>query len=987
MGARRMQARFPGRCRCGGKVSAGDAITYDGGIVGCGSCGNGADAPAARANGASDSGATVAPRAPRAPRQERRALPQPTREEAHAALVALASRLDPWQREIAAWRPGAGNLRAVAGAGSGKTTTMVALVGALVSEGAAHPTQIIATTFTRKAAGELQERLARVLPPGALDLMRVGTFHSIAGRIIGRVAPGRFDPTRNLDGSQRAEGIPSASLLWDKILGWAGPTGLPGTGEEGLGLNDPDVRAYMLATDVVRSAPLTESEIDSAMIVAERESGLVHLARAWATYKRVKGALGAWDFADVLAALHAGLASNQIPDGARVVIVDESQDNSAIQIEIARLLAANGKGEIILVGDVRQSIYGWRGAAPEMFLHADATINARTLELPVNYRSGSEIVALGNRVAEGKVWTLGEATRPGRDTVGAVSVAGYGDTAEEADAVAAEIAAGAAAGGSLNDVAILTRTNAAAGSFEAALVKARIPCVVVGGTPFFTRREVADFLAYCKLTVADDLDALARIVNRPKRMLGRAFADAAKRAPGATVADRVAAAAETWSNRTQRAAARDLAALLGRLRTMPWGEATQEIARVLTPPESRAGAADEDRGGLLATCATIAESFTDVAGFLAFAARCAGEVMQAGTDDDLPQGRVVISTVHKAKGLEWTTVYLSATAGIFPHSRCEGNDKRMQEEERLFYVAATRAKDALRLTWAARGPRRNTGGPSPFLSYVAGFDPEGGGDEPPRGGGERVQAPFPADGGGPALLVASEATPVGGASIDQPRALLTDSEDEGSVSAPLASWEPQGGGDPDVLVRAKIPFDSDAWCAALAVAQTETDAEPKARAGEGGRYVTISEDAMRRLLEPLGFAFGVDAGQVVALAPLPRARGTGLLKVYTSIPGPGKAARDVGEDSMKVAALWHHGRDDGARPLHCKLPYACRTRGWRLTLLSRIAEVAPLFANEPCRRCGAPTIERKRVDGTTFKGCVRWQACKNEPYARIEVQS
>jgi DNA helicase-2/ATP-dependent DNA helicase PcrA len=972
-------ARFPGRCACGASFQRGAMIDYRGGAVtGCPACGGGGARGAGRggATGGGEPlpGGFAAPEARRAAKAPRRVIPTPSAEEARAALAALNARLDPDQTRFAAWRPGDGNLRALAGAGSGKTTASVALVGNLLASGV-DPAGVIATTFTRKAAGELSERLARVVAPGAMSILRVGTFHSLAGRIVARARPGLFAEGRNMDGDRRVDGIPSSSLLWEKILGWAGPEGLPGTAEEGLGLDEPDVRAYSLAIDVVRSRPLlTASEVEVAVRAAEVDTGLAHLSRAWGMYRRVKAATGAWDFADVIAALYAGLADGSITDGARVVIVDEAQDNSAIFLEIATLLARNGRGEVILVGDARQSIYGWRGAFPAMFRDADTRIGAATVALPSNYRSGSAIVALGNTVAAGRSWAVGEPSRAARDGEGTITVQGYGDVSEEADAVAADIAAAAAGGSSLDSIAILARTNAQAAAFEAALVKARIPCVVVGGKPFFTRREVADFLAYATLHVRDDVDAFARIVNRPKRMLGKVFVAQVKGAPGATLADRVARAADDCRASGQRAAARSLAALLTRLRSASWAEVAAEVGALLTPPATarRAGAADEDRGGLLAAAVTLAGTFADAGAFLAFAARCAGEVEQAGADDGLPPGRVVISTIHKAKGLEWTTVYLSATAGTFPHARCEGDTDRMEEEERLFYVAVTRAKDALHLTYSEEG-LRGGGGPSRFLAHVT---PNATRPTPPLGGGERVPAPLLTESEAPAAPVVPAEAPTPAA---RPLAGATDAERrEAAQGAVRAAVEADRDGEP-YQISAPSLFAPEAWTATERAAQAGTDAEPHATPGEGGRYVTVEAADFAALLGGLGFTAREECGQIVLATDAGLTKGTATVKVYTSIPTDGAVAREVGEDSIKVAALWHHKGDTEARPLHRRLPYAARTRGWRLAVLKRIAEVSGVLADglaHPCRRCGAPTVERKRRDGSgTFRGCTRFSEC------------
>lgn len=653
------------------------------------------------------------------------AAPTPTKlptfsyKETTDAYQALLARLDDDQREFVAWTPAAGNTRVVAAAGSGKSTSTVALLAKLVREGEVNARQIVATTFTSKAGKELAERLNAVLPPGALEQMRVGTFHGLSLRALRGSDSGRWRMDHCLDIGKRASGIPSASKLWSMVLGYAGTTGLPGTGTEGLGLEEPDIRAYALAVDVARSKGLTGAALTEALRATERDDGLPYLARSWEMYSNVKTALGAWDFADALQAWHDVLAAGTGTPGI-VVIVDEAQDNSQIQLEIARLLARSGS--LLLVGDIRQSIYSWRGAYPDMFAHADTTIGATTRQIRNNYRSGSSIVDLGNKIAANKSWNIGDAAAPARAETGSISVAGYADPEAEAREVASKIQALAHDGAALDSIAILCRTNALSGAFEGALVAAGIPCVVVGGQPFFKRYEVQNALAYVTLAVRDDLEAFARIVNKPRRYLGAKFVASVAAASGGDLLEKIDAVAGRLNSR-QREAAIELRCFLSALRAAPWPAGVDSIVKLLSPTgeNNTAGEADSDRSGLVAAVASLARGFDSAEKFLDFALRCAGEVISAQAADggfELPAGRVTISTIHKSKGLEWSNVFVSASAGTFPHARATGD--RYDEEERLFYVATTRAKDSLTLTYSDVDLYGRTAGASEFLKYVSG---------------------------------------------------------------------------------------------------------------------------------------------------------------------------------------------------------------------------------------------------------------------------
>jgi len=922
-------------------------------------------------------------------------IPAPSYAEAKAAFETLVARLDPDQRTVYEWRPDEhGNTRVIAAAGSGKTTTSVALLARLVWSSVRNASQIVATTFTSKAGKELAERLGRVLPPGALSAMRVGTFHGLALRALR--GQGGWDMTKCLDISKRAAGIPSNAKLWSMVLGYAGDAGIPGTAAEGLGLEEPDVKAYMLAVDVLRSHGLTGDALVAELVEHERESGLPYLARAWGMVRDAKSALGAWDFADALQAYYEHLTHVEAAPGL-VVVVDEAQDNSELQINIARLLAA--KGALLLVGDVRQSIYSWRGAFPQLFIDADKVIGAKTLQLRNNYRSAQSIVALGNAVADGKDWSIGDAAAAFRQDAGTITVNGYGDPAEEGREVASQIRTATHDGAKLDDFAILTRTNAMSGAFEAALVAAGIPCIVVGGTPFFKRYEVQNALAYVSLSVKDDFEAFARIVNKPRRYLGAKFVQTVKATYDAGDEMTIPVAVDISTSRLgsrQRDAARDLYSFLVELRAAAWPATVDLIVKLLSPVEADdAGEADADRSGLVAAVASIAKGFFSAQAFLDFAAWCAGEVVEAKAIDggfELPVGRVTISTIHKAKGLEWRQVFVSCSAGNFPHARATG--ERYHEEERLFYVAATRAKDTLALTYSEEDLRGNDAGPSPFLSYVPGFDP----DEDPEGGGEPVEkAP---------LLTTHDETVYPPAPFEAPSVPVTAPPSAGTRWEEIAQPEPAAAAvttsptarvehgqlvqrpfeglagvtavTPAKLTPAEALFGAEAWLA------TEREAEHATRmapAPVGGRYVQPTEDEFKALLAPLGFhragrEIEVRAHQQVMERRFDVGQAEVAIRVFTTIDLGGDVAREVGEDSIKVAAIFI-GVGGTEKPLHKKLPYACRTRGWRTTIVSKIGEVAKSAAVR-CPRCGAPmSLRTSKAPGgdRQFYGCIAYPGC------------
>lgn len=923
-------------------------------------------------------------------------------EAARAAHDALCARLDADQQRVAAWTPAAGNVRVVAAAGSGKTTTTVALVGRLLWSALLTAGEIIATTFTRKAADELVARLVAVIPPGAFDpsspgregTLRVGTFHALALQTLRR-RDSRWNMNRCLNGGSRAAGVPTEAALWGKILGYAGPEGVPGLGVEGLGLEEPDLKSYMLAVDCARSQGLRGTALAAELRRVERESGLPFLVRAHETVERAKDSLSAFTFGDILSAYLDGLRDGSITDGARLVIVDEAQDNSAEQIEIAPLLAKNGSGHVILVGDVRQAIYEWRGAAPELMQQADKGLGAATWEMTHNYRSVPAVVALGNRVSEGKAWSLGAASVAARTDAGHVTVSGYADPGSEAAGIARSIQSALDEGSKLTvdgrpQFAVLVRTNAAAGCIEAAMVSAKIPAVVVGGTPFFSRREVLDVLAYVKLASgANDMEAFGRIVNRPRRYLGKAFTAKVAAAGGARdLLNAIDDATESLYPK-QRGSARDLRVFISELRAAEWPTQVEMVAKLLAPDDAATGEADADRSGIPAAVADVGRGFASAGEFLAFVARCQGEVVEAkgseGQGFEIPEGRVVISTVHKAKGLEWETVYVSASETVFPHRRATSPRARAGEE-RLFYVACTRAKTFLHCTWAEVNLFGKPAGPSPFLAYV-----------------EQDETPEPPPGGGRPNYEAQEiaaALALNGA-IESLKAQGAQIVDEGSSDVGVVLTKPEVkdsaaglrvlpfaglSGVETAAPSATLPEEKlfgQGWAAVKDLAYKATSVTPKAT--DGGRYVQPTAEDFAQLLLPLGF---VSASSEVAMKANQRvlefghdaAGGEFIVRVYTSVALGENGAREVGEDSIKVAALWLEAGTDRPWTLHKKMPYAMRTRSWRLAVLDKIAEVVGIIdeaSAHRCRKCGAPTVARQKAGGgTSFRGCVRYPDCK-----------
>jgi len=625
-------------------------------------------------------------------------------------LTALLRSLDPEQARVAAWTPDMPHHRIVAGAGSGKSRTAVALAGRLIADEQVLPSKLVLSTFSRKAGNVLRQRLSPVLPATAYRAIRVGTFHSQAYKRLRDIDSAQWSMSRCLDaaGRKRAAGIPSATVLWRCAVEYGV---MPGTAAKSLKIGDDNAKTYMHAVDLLRAFGV-DSPTDSRFVAPERIEErlawigqLPKLAEAWQLVLDAKEAINAWDWAD---ALTAYLQLVRAAPGDHVVIVDEAQDQSWIQLQIVQEMARD-TGRILLFADGRQTVYSWRGAYPELFLTADKVLGARTLQLRTNYRSLPSVVELGNRVAHGKSWSVGDPSVAHRTGFEPVAVESW---EEPPSVVALKIALAVKLGASYGDFAIIARTNACIGAYQGALTEAQIPCALLGGQSLFSHREVEVFLCYCILTKFDAYNSLERVLNYPKRYLGQKFMAAvrAERHEARDMLDAIGRAGNKLGGFTRRNASK-LLDDLRRLRRTPWRAVPDAVMKLVVPKTieepSEGDSPDENRPELYAATATIARRFDDPLALHSFAERCAANAVTVNEGDDVPNNRVVLTTFHGCKGMEWKHVYADATNGRFPTKHV--TPQTMPEEERLFYVASTRAQD--KLTWVFEAKR----GPSPLL--------------------------------------------------------------------------------------------------------------------------------------------------------------------------------------------------------------------------------------------------------------------------------
>lgn len=651
------------------------------------------------------------------------------------AFASLVQSLDEDQRAVARWRPEEGTMRIPSAAGSGKTRTLVALIAALIHGNRVTPQQLVITTFSSDAAKVLHERLSAVLPAPVVAALWLGTWHSLGlqyvrGAAAQRKQFWRWRSENNLDGRDNTLGPGGKPIhplwLWRDVLGHRP---VPGTRTRGLrvDLDDHGLTAhdYQLEAQVLGSRGLWPG------VRTGIKSRLPQFGAAWKLFEESKKGLKAWDFADVISHWRMDLRRQQAGEQqvaklagsaefpilpwtgqGRIVLVDEAQDNTRMMVELARRLAGP-TGRIVLTGDPGQCIHTWRGAFPKLFLNADKELGAITRELPNNYRSGSSIVELGNRFTDGQAWCGRSPARAARGAQtgavpsGKITAREMGqDPWEEAERVAEEISQRIQQGTAPTQFAILARTRARTGLFTLACLHHKIPVSPKGLQAVFQTKEAKAFRAWCALAQGDDPVAFAAAARTPQRFLGGKWIDriASHLKNGRTLMDVLYHEQRVSKGRTKDNIMGLLTAVRD-LRQVPWEKQVNMIGHMLRPapkPRGVTGNPTNDRAEAVDALVSVAHAHADYTTF------CAA----VDTPEDAAVGLafVTVSTAHSAKGLEWPIVYVSMAHGVWPHPM-SAKEGREDEEQRLAYVAVTRAQDELNITWSAFGFPNKRGKP------------------------------------------------------------------------------------------------------------------------------------------------------------------------------------------------------------------------------------------------------------------------------------
>jgi DNA helicase-2/ATP-dependent DNA helicase PcrA len=618
-----------------------------------------------------------------------------------------------------------GPLLVLAGAGSGKTRVLTTRIASLIERHGVPPDRIFAVTFTNKAAGEMKERIGRLLNRDPSGLW-IGTFHSLGARVLRRDAA-LLGFTRQFTIYDQAD---SVSLV-KRLLEQRG--------------HSPKTFTPKVVQSIISGA---RNRMQSPADL-RAESPFDRLAHVAADVQEAMGpalkAANAMDFDDLL--LRPLELFREHPDRLeycrhkfQFILVDEFQDTNKAQYELIRLLGRHGN--VAAVGDDDQSIYGWRGADVRNMRQFQQDFGGTQLvRLEENYRSTRLVLDAANGVIAENAGRIGKMLRTSRQGGESLTLVAAADERDEAEWIVRELARRqGAAEWSYDEMAILYRTNAQSRAFEESFRRSGVPYRIIGATSFYARREVKDLLAYLRLAAnPSDDEAFLRAINTPKRGIGDstlAALVAQASAWGRTLLDTATRADAVPDLRPNvRNALRDFAGMVSRLHeaAATWTPA-QLLEEVIRVADYEAWLRAEGPEGLdrldnvrelVASAANWSEVVTPGAEdegtplerFLAEAALVSANDNIAGDERG-----VTLMTLHTAKGLEWPVVVIAGLEeGLFPLARSLEQLEGLEEERRLAYVGLTRAKDKLYLSWARarrRGGELRPGAPSRFLTAI-----------------------------------------------------------------------------------------------------------------------------------------------------------------------------------------------------------------------------------------------------------------------------
>lgn len=621
----------------------------------------------------------------------------------------LLKNLNKEQRE--AVQTVAGPLLILAGAGSGKTKVLTSRIAYLVQNGV-RPKDILAVTFTNKAAKEMKERLGKIIGENTVKYMWVGTFHGICGRILREnIDNYNFQSGKKLDKNFTIYDETDSNAVIKQAV-------------KKLNLDDK-VYAPKLVKSIISNAK-NKMQDSYTYATFARDFKSQKIAAIYEEYENTLNNNNAIDFDDMLMLTVKLLEQNAEVRGYyynrfQHILVDEYQDTNLAQYRLVKMLYTNNtegippERSLCVVGDVDQSIYSWRGADYTIILNFQKDFkNTKLIKLEQNYRSTANILNVANAIIENNTERVDKVLYSNKGEGEKIDYFEAQDEADEANFIVSKIKQNS--GGDYNRYAILYRTNSQSRALEEACMAASVPYRIYGGLKFYDRKEIKDIIAYLRLIYnTDDSQSFRRIVNVPKRAIGETsvknlqeFADkldislfeAAQRIDESTeITPRVGAKFKEFSE------------LILKFKDAQKNYSLQEFVTLVIEKtgylaELQAQNTPESEADIenLQELVNVAGEYEpeDMDNIL-------GEFLQqvalvSDTDNlDNIANNVTLMTLHSAKGLEFPVVFLAGCdEGIFPHQRTLNVPSEMEEERRLMYVGVTRAEEKLYLSSAKR---------------------------------------------------------------------------------------------------------------------------------------------------------------------------------------------------------------------------------------------------------------------------------------------
>jgi DNA helicase-2/ATP-dependent DNA helicase PcrA len=609
-----------------------------------------------------------------------------------------------------------GPLLILAGAGSGKTKTLTHRIAYLIANENVWPNEILAVTFTNKAAREMRERLGHLLGQegSARNFMPwMGTFHGICVKLL------------RIDGDKI--GIQSNYVIYDED----DRQGLIKQAMKQLQITDKQIKPRAVSSIIsgAKNELVSPGEFEATANYPFQKE----VAKIYNLYESMRKTAGALDFDDLL--LEAVRLFNEHPEVRgkwrtqfKHILIDEYQDTNAAQYALVKGLV-NDSRNICVVGDDWQSIYSWRGADFTNILNFERDFpGAKIVKLEQNYRSTGAILDAAHSVitknsqrTDKKLWTAEPAGMP-------VQVHAVYDEAEEAYTVASRIAAQAAIGArNFGDFAVLYRTNAQSYTLERAFLQHRVPYQIIGGVRFYDRKEVKDIIAYLRLLYQpSDRMSFSRVVNIPTRGVGTASLEKFFLWQVSSGFDIITALINVEQTSTLTTRAKNSLLAFGHILRGLQGklQSNTSPSDLIESLIEKTGYRDyildgtpqaEEREANLGSLISDSKSFASLPDFLEEVA------LMSSVDKGEDKQKVTLMTIHAAKGLEFPVVFMvGMEEGILPHSRVyEAGPSELEEERRLCYVGMTRAREELHLSYAQsrlQFGQRGYSNPSRFLS-------------------------------------------------------------------------------------------------------------------------------------------------------------------------------------------------------------------------------------------------------------------------------